>query len=62
MLGMQWHFVVSKKRNLTRDKNLVEVDVRTGQGKIHVQSKLVGGGFGGKDMSVQHHTSLAAWL
>lgn len=31
--------------------------------KIHVQSKLVGGGFGGKeDMSVQHHASLAAWL
>lgn len=30
--------------------------------KIHVQSKLVGGGFGGKeDMSVQHHASLAAW-
>ena len=38
-------------------------DVRTRQGKIHVQSKLVGGGFGGKeDMSVQHHASLAAWL
>ncbi|WP_086312570.1 selenium-dependent molybdenum hydroxylase 1 [Enterococcus sp. 7F3_DIV0205] len=30
--------------------------------QIHVQSKLVGGGFGGKeDMSVQHHASLAAW-
>lgn len=30
--------------------------------KVHVQSKLVGGGFGGKeDMSVQHHASLAAW-
>jgi len=30
--------------------------------KIHVQAKLVGGGFGGKeDMSVQHHASLAAW-
>jgi selenium-dependent xanthine dehydrogenase len=31
--------------------------------KIHVRSKLVGGGFGGKeDMSVQHHAALAAWL
>jgi selenium-dependent xanthine dehydrogenase len=31
--------------------------------KIHVQGKLVGGGFGGKeDMSVQHHAALAAWL
>lgn len=31
--------------------------------KVHVQSKLVGGGFGGKeDMSVQHHAALAAWL
>jgi len=31
--------------------------------KIRVQSKLVGGGFGGKeDMSVQHHAALAAWL
>ncbi|MGG5341044.1 selenium-dependent xanthine dehydrogenase [Enterococcus sp. AZ192] len=30
--------------------------------KVHVQAKLVGGGFGGKeDMSVQHHASLAAW-
>lgn len=30
--------------------------------RIHVQSQLVGGGFGGKeDMSVQHHASLAAW-
>lgn len=31
--------------------------------KVHVQGKLVGGGFGGKeDMSVQHHAGLAAWL
>lgn len=30
---------------------------------IHVQAKLVGGGFGGKeDMSVQHHAALAAWI
>lgn len=30
--------------------------------KVHVQAKLVGGGFGGKeDMSVQHHAALAAW-
>jgi selenium-dependent xanthine dehydrogenase len=30
--------------------------------KIHCQSKLVGGGFGGKeDMSVQHHAALMAW-
>ena len=32
-------------------------------GKIRIQSKLVGGGFGGKeDMSVQHHAALAAYL
>lgn len=31
--------------------------------KVIVESKLVGGGFGGKeDMSVQHHAALAAWL
>lgn len=31
--------------------------------KVVVESKLVGGGFGGKeDMSVQHHAALAAWL
>ncbi len=31
--------------------------------KIRIQSKYVGGGFGGKeDMSVQHHASLAAYL
>jgi len=30
--------------------------------KVHITSKLVGGGFGGKeDMSVQHHAALAAW-
>ena len=31
--------------------------------KIRIQSKLVGGGFGGKeDMSVQHHAALAAYM
>lgn len=31
--------------------------------KVNVESKLVGGGFGGKeDMSVQHHAGLAAYL
>jgi len=31
--------------------------------KVHCQSKLVGGGFGGKeDMSVQHHAALMAWF
>lgn len=31
--------------------------------KVISESKLVGGGFGGKeDMSVQHHAALAAWL
>lgn len=30
--------------------------------KVHSQTKLVGGGFGGKeDMSVQHHAALMAW-
>ncbi len=30
--------------------------------KVRVQSKLVGGGFGGKeDMTVQHHAALLAW-
>ncbi|MHC1691445.1 MAG: selenium-dependent xanthine dehydrogenase [Sphaerochaetaceae bacterium] len=30
--------------------------------QVHIQSKLVGGGFGGKeDMSVQHHAALMAW-
>ena len=30
--------------------------------KVHCQSKLVGGGFGGKeDMSVQHLAALMAW-
>ncbi|MGL6314846.1 selenium-dependent xanthine dehydrogenase [Vibrio sp. WXL103] len=31
--------------------------------KVRVQSKLVGGGFGGKeDMSVQHHAALLTWV
>jgi selenium-dependent molybdenum hydroxylase 1 len=30
--------------------------------KVHCQTRLVGGGFGGKeDMSVQHHAALMAW-
>ena len=33
------------------------------QERVHVQGKLVGGGFGGKeDMSVQHHAALCAWV
>ena len=33
------------------------------QEKVHIQSALVGGGFGGKeDMSVQHHAALMAYL
>lgn len=31
--------------------------------KVRVQSKLVGGGFGGKeDMTVQHHAALLSWI
>lgn len=38
--------------------NMLQIPIE----KVHCQSKLVGGGFGGKeDMSVQHHAALMAW-
>lgn len=47
--------VYDEQREIARMLNLPKE-------KVHCQSKLVGGGFGGKeDMSVQHHAALMAW-
>jgi selenium-dependent xanthine dehydrogenase len=44
------------------EKHEIAAMLRIPEEKVHCQSKLVGGGFGGKeDMSVQHHAALMAW-
>lgn len=47
--------VYDEQREISR---MLRIEVE----KVHCQTKLVGGGFGGKeDMSVQHHAALMAW-
>lgn len=44
------------------EKREIAAMLKIPEDKVHCQSKLVGGGFGGKeDMSVQHHAALMAW-
>ncbi len=44
------------------DQHEVSRVLGIGEERVRVHSKLVGGGFGGKeDMSVQHHAALLAW-
>ena len=44
------------------ERHEIAAMLRIPEEKVHCQSKLVGGGFGGKeDMSVQHHAALMAW-
>ena len=44
------------------EKHEIAAMLKIPEEKVHCQSKLVGGGFGGKeDMSVQHHAALMAW-
>jgi len=44
------------------EKHEISSMLQIPEDKVHCQSKLVGGGFGGKeDMSVQHHAALMAW-
>jgi len=45
------------------EKREIAAMLKIPEEKVHCQSKLVGGGFGGKeDMSVQHHAALMAWF
>ncbi|MFV0352911.1 MAG: selenium-dependent xanthine dehydrogenase, partial [Oscillospiraceae bacterium] len=45
------------------EKHEIAAMLKIPEEKVHCQSKLVGGGFGGKeDMSVQHHAALMAWF
>ena len=45
------------------DQREVAVLLGIDKEKVKVESKLVGGGFGGKeDMSVQHHAALLSWV
>ncbi|MGH0053611.1 MAG: selenium-dependent xanthine dehydrogenase [Sphaerochaetaceae bacterium] len=52
----------SGSQSVYDEKREIAAMLKIPEEKVHCQSKLVGGGFGGKeDMSVQHHAALMAW-
>lgn len=52
----------SGSQSIYDEKREIAKMLKIPEEKVHCQSKLVGGGFGGKeDMSVQHHAALMAW-
>jgi selenium-dependent xanthine dehydrogenase len=54
--------VYSAAQSVYDEKHEIARMLKIPEDKVHCQSKLVGGGFGGKeDMSVQHHAALMAW-
>jgi selenium-dependent xanthine dehydrogenase len=54
--------VYTASQSIYDEQREIATMLRLPKEKIHVQAKLVGGGFGGKeDMSVQHHAALMAW-
>tara|TARA_R110001583_G_scaffold8952_6_gene42288 strand:+ start:7055 stop:9652 length:2598 start_codon:yes stop_codon:yes gene_type:complete len=56
-------FLYSGAQGIYDDQREVAELLGIEKSKVRVQSKLVGGGFGGKeDASVQHHASLLAWI
>ena len=56
-------FLYSGAQGIYDDQREVAELLGIEKSKVRVQSKLVGGGFGGKeDASVQHHASLLAWV
>lgn len=56
-------FLYSGAQGIYDDQREVATLLGIEKSKVRVQSKLVGGGFGGKeDASVQHHASLLAWI
>ncbi|MGL1957555.1 MAG: selenium-dependent xanthine dehydrogenase [Colwellia sp.] len=56
-------FLYSGAQGIYDDQREVAELLGIEKDKVRVQSKLVGGGFGGKeDASVQHHAALLAWV
>jgi aldehyde oxidoreductase len=54
--------VYSGAQSIYDEQHEISMMLQIPADKVHCQSKLVGGGFGGKeDMSVQHHAALMAW-
>ncbi len=54
--------VYSGAQSVYDEQHEISAMLRIAPEKVHCQTKLVGGGFGGKeDMSVQHHAALMAW-
>ncbi len=55
-------FLLSGSQSVYDEQHEIARMLQIPEEKVHSQSKLVGGGFGGKeDMSVQHHAALMAW-
>ncbi len=55
-------FLLSGSQSVYDEQHEIARMLKIPEEKVHSQSKLVGGGFGGKeDMSVQHHAALMAW-
>ena len=60
--GADGLLVWSGAQSIYDERHEISLMLRIPAEKIHVQTCLVGGGFGGKeDMSVQHHAALMAW-
>lgn len=60
--GKDGILLYSGAQSVYDEKHEIAAMLRIPEEKVHCQSKLVGGGFGGKeDMSVQHHAALMAW-
>ncbi len=56
-------FALQGSQSVYDEKHEIARMLKIPEEKVHCQSKLVGGGFGGKeDMSVQHHAALMAGL
>jgi selenium-dependent xanthine dehydrogenase len=56
-------FVYTSGQSIYDEQREISRMLMIPQDKVHIQSCLVGGGFGGKeDMSVQHHAALMAYL
>lgn len=60
--GKDGILLYSGSQSVYDEQREISMMLRIPMEKVHCQTKLVGGGFGGKeDMTVQHHAALMAW-
>lgn len=60
--GKDGLLVYSGGQSVYDEQREIAMMLKIPEEKVHCQTQLVGGGFGGKeDMSVQHHAALMAW-